>query len=115
MSYDETSLAPLDLARGALGDTSNDPTTELLTDDHIETIIGANGYNQGVVSLANELAVRYAQKPGSVHLPSGLSVTWPERVAEWRRVASQYSTLAAQETAAASIPLTSRAKTVARW
>jgi hypothetical protein len=112
MSYDPESLEPLDRARSALGDTD---TVELLTDDHIEMVIGANGFNQGVVSLANELAVRFARKPGSVRLPSGLSVTWPERVAEWRRVASRYSALAAQEASAASIPLTSRAKTIARW
>jgi hypothetical protein len=112
VSYDDTSLAELDRARSALGDTA---TTELLSDDHIEMIIAEDGYNLGVAMLADELAVRFAQKPGSVRLPSGLSVSWADRVATWRAVAERYRALAAAEVSATTLPLTSRAATVAVW
>jgi hypothetical protein len=68
-----------------------------------------------VAILAEGLAVRFAQDPSSVSLPSGLSVAWSERVAEWRRVATRYRALASAEVAATSAPLTSRATTVAVW
>lgn len=100
MSYDDTDLSDLNRARGALGDTSNDSTTELLTDDHIDAVLMEDGYNLGVAKLAEELAAKYASKPGSVTLPSGLSVSWAYRVAQWNRVATQYRALAALDTAA---------------
>jgi hypothetical protein len=112
MSYDDTSMADLDRARSELGDTGEPPE---LSDDHIEMVIAELGFNLGMASLADELAVIYTRKPSSVHLPSGLSVTWTERVQELRRIAARYRALAAQETAAASIPLSSRAKTIAVW
>lgn len=112
MPYDDTDLSDLNRARAALGDTS---TTELLTDDHIELVIATDGYNAGVASLANELAARFARKPSAAQIPGGLGATWGERIAEWRRIAGAYTTLAATDSAAASTPLSSRARTVVVW
>ncbi len=70
-----------------LGDTSNDAGTELLTDDHIDAVLALYAYDTALAFMADELAVRFAQQPGSVSLPSGLSVSWAERVKEWRRIA----------------------------
>lgn len=85
MPYSDTLETDLDKARAMLGDTS---TTELLTDDHIETVLAMySTFDLALAFMADELAVRYAQEPGSVSLPSGLSVSWAERVKEWRRIA----------------------------
>lgn len=86
MSYDDTLPTDLDKARALLGDTAS---TELLTDDHIEAVLALYAFNGGVAFLAQELATRYAQKPGSVSLPSGLSVSWAERVKTWLALAQQ--------------------------
>lgn len=100
MSYNPTSTADRDLARALLGDTSND-SAELLTDDHIGAVLTLYGYNAGVAFLADELAIRYAQQPDKVTLPSGLSVSWAARVSTWRSVASLMRGLAAEATATA--------------
>lgn len=89
MSYDETLGTDLDKARALLGDTSDDSDTELLTDDHIEAVLTLYAFNGGVAFLARELAARFAQKPGSVSLPGGLSVSWAERVKTWLALATQ--------------------------
>jgi hypothetical protein len=112
VSYDPESVEPLDRARSALGDTG---AVELLTDGHIETIIAQDGYNLAVAVLAEELAAAHARKVGSVTLPSGLSVSWAYRVADWRKTAKDYRALAAAEAGAATSPLTSRAATLAVW
>lgn len=89
MSYDDTDLtAPLNAARALLGDTSND-ANELLTDDHIEAALALYAYNGGVAFLASELAARFAQQPGDVSLPGGLSASWGERVKTWLALAAQ--------------------------
>ncbi len=88
MAYSDTLETDLDKARAQLGDTSNDSATELLTDDHIETVLSIySTFDLALAFMADELAVRFAQEPGSVSLPSGLSVSWSERVKEWRRIA----------------------------
>ncbi len=115
MSYDPTDLSELNMAREALGDTSNDAAAELLTDDHIQAVIDENGYNLAVALLAEGLVARFAQKPTSVGLPSGLSVAWSKRLDAWIALAARYRGLATQETAAATAGLTSRAATVAVW
>lgn len=89
MSYSDTLETDLDRARALLGDTSNDPTTELLTDDHIDAVLALYAYTGGVAFLARELAVRFAQTPDRVTLPSGLSVSWSERVKLWTALAVQ--------------------------
>jgi hypothetical protein len=86
MPYDDTLPTDMDKARAVLQDI--DPANELLSDDHIEAVLGLFAtFDAAVAFLADELAVRFAQKPGSVSLPSGLSVSWAFRVAEWRRIA----------------------------
>lgn len=88
MPYSDTLETDLDVVRAQLGDTSNNVATELVTDAHITTVLAMfSTVDLALAFLADELAVRYAQEPGSVTLPSGLSVSWSERVKEWRRIA----------------------------
>lgn len=89
MSYDDTLPADLDKARALIGDTSNDSATELVTDDHIDAVLALYPFNGAVAWLAEELATRFAQKPGSVTLPGGLSVSWSARVSAWQALAKQ--------------------------
>lgn len=91
MPYDADLTTDLDKARALLGDTSNDPATELLTDDHIEAVLAlyATSFDTAVAFLADELVVTYAQQPDSVTLPSGLSVRWSERVKAWQVLAAR--------------------------
>ena len=103
MTYSAISQSSLNLARRALGDTSNDAALELLTDAEIEALIDADGYNLALALLADGLSVRFAQEPGSVSLPSGLSVTWRDRVEEWRLIATRYRALAQTAATLASL------------
>ena len=89
MSYSDTLDTTTDKVRALIGDTSNDAATELLTDDHIDAVIALYTFNGGVAFLAQELATRYAQQPGSMSLPSGLSVSWASRVSTWLALAAQ--------------------------
>jgi hypothetical protein len=88
MSYDDSLATDTDKVRAFIGDTSNNSATELLTDDHIEAVLSLyTPFASAVAFLASELAVRFAQQPGSVTLPSGLSVSWASRVATWMALA----------------------------
>ncbi len=89
MAYSDTLETDLDKVRALLGDTSNDSATELLTDDHIEAMLGLYSFNAAVATMATGLAARFAQDPSSVSLPSGLSVSWSERVKYWMSLAAQ--------------------------
>jgi hypothetical protein len=90
MSYSDTLETDLDRARAFIGDTSNDAATELVTDDHIDAVLALyTPLSDAVAFLASELAVRFAQQPGRVALPSGLSVSWDERVKAWQALAQQ--------------------------
>ena len=89
MSYDDTLPTDLDKIRALLGDTSNDAATELLTDDHIEAMLSLYSFNAATATMAMSLAARFAQEPDRVTLPSGLSVSWSERVKYWLSLASQ--------------------------
>jgi len=89
MSYSDTLETDTDRIRAYIGDTSNDPATEMVTDDHIDTVRGfSSTLSNAVAFLANELAVRYAQEPGRVTLPSGLTVAWQDRVKTWLDIAA---------------------------
>lgn len=110
MPYDPTSTAERDLARALLGDTE---AVALLTDDHMDMILLEYGYSLGVAFMADELATRFARQPGSVRLPSGLSVSWPDRVAAWVRLAIRMRAEAEQETRARNA--TSRAQNIVVW
>lgn len=86
MSYDDTLPDDLSKARAWLGDTGD---VELVTDDHIEAVLALYGsLGPAVAFLADELAVRFAQQPDSVRLPSGLSVSWSDRVKAWQALAA---------------------------
>lgn len=89
MSYDDTLPTDRDKARALLGDTTNDPATELLTDAHMDSALLLYGFNGGVAFMATGLASRFSQSPTSTSLPSGLSASWSERVAQWRALAKQ--------------------------
>ena len=91
MAYDDTLATDLDWARWQLGDTSNDAATELLTDDHIEAVLSLYPRAQAVGLMAAGLAVRFAQKPTDVSLPSGLRVAWSKRIDQWNKVAATAS------------------------
>lgn len=89
MAYDDTLPTDLDKARALLGDTTNDSATELLTDDHIDAVLGLYTFNSAVAFMAEGLAARFAQKVSSVGLPGGLSASWSERVKYWKGLAEQ--------------------------
>jgi hypothetical protein len=99
MSYDDTLPTELDKVRHYVGDISNNPATELRTDDHIEAALAEHGFNLAVAVVAEGLAAEYAQEPGSVRLPDGLTVSWPERVKFWLGRATEYRGYAAAEAA----------------
>lgn len=102
MSYDDTATDSLNLARGLLGDTSNDSTAELLTDDHIETMIGFYGFNGGVAFLATRLAAQQAQDPKSITLPSGLSFSGIDAANYWLGLVKTMGGIPGQYTAFAT-------------
>lgn len=87
MSFSDTLDTQLDQARYLLGDTTNDPATELLTDDAVDAALTLYGYNGGVAFMAEGLAARFAQKVSSVSLPGGLAASWSERVKYWLNLA----------------------------
>lgn len=89
MSYSDTLETNLDKARFLLGDTSNNPATELLTDDHIDAVLSLYAFNPAVAFMAEGLAARFAQKVSSVSLPGGLSAAWAERIKNWKDLAAQ--------------------------
>lgn len=89
MSFSDTLETQLDQARFLLGDTTNDPSTELLTDDHIDAVLALYAFNPAVAFMAEGLAARFAQKVSSVGLPGGLSASWAERVKNWKDIAAQ--------------------------
>lgn len=89
MSYSDTLDSTLDKVRALLGDTSNDASTELLTDDHIDAVLALYPFNSAVAFMAEGLAARFAQKVSSVSLPGGLAASWAERVKYWKGLAVQ--------------------------
>jgi len=89
MSFDDSLPDDLNRARYLLGDTTNDPATELLTDDAVDAALTLFGYSGGVAFMAEGLAARFAQDPTSVSLPSGLAVSWSERVKYWLGLAER--------------------------
>jgi hypothetical protein len=113
MAYDPSHPTDKDKARFALGDTSNIPATELLSDTTINAELGARGYAAGVAFLARGLATRFARKAGSVTLPNGLSMSWPKRVERWQTLAKEMDAQAAHE----SVPraATGRARNIVVW
>ena len=112
MTYNASHPTDKDTARYALGDTSNDAATELLTDTTIIAELTARGYAAGVAFLAGGLATRFAQLPTS--LSSGPdAMAWADRVDAWQKLAVRMDA----ETGLASIDrmVTSRALNRAVW
>lgn len=85
MSYDDELPTDKDKIRALVGDTG---ATELVTDAHINAVLAAyDSFNAALAFVANELAATFAQRPGSVTLPNGLSVSWRDRVSTWLALA----------------------------
>lgn len=85
MAYDPTLATAIDRVRFAVGDTA---ATPLLPDATYTALIATYGESGAAGQAAGALAVLFAQKPGSVTLPNGLSVSWASRVSAWQRIAS---------------------------
>lgn len=92
-TYDDTLQSDRDKVRSILAITDvTSEATALRTDEHIDAVLVWQGSIDGTVRyIASSLAAQYAQQPGSVRLPSGLSVSWPERVKQWQALAGQGS------------------------
>lgn len=92
-TYDDTLPDNRDKVRSILAITDvTSEATALRTDEHIDAVLTWQGSLDGAVRyIANSLAAQFAQKPGSVRLPSGLSVSWAERVGTWRALAESGS------------------------
>ncbi len=87
-TYDPEERTPLNKARELLGDTAVDPEANALhSDEHIELVlVEAGSFEAGVQYLANELITRFAQEPDSVRLPSGMTVSFKERINAWKNL-----------------------------
>lgn len=100
MSYDPLLVSDRDRLRFAIGDITT--TAELRADATLQALIDQNGYLRAVALAAEGLASEYAQRTDRVALPSGLSVAWSERVAQWNRITAQYRRLATEDDALAN-------------
>lgn len=79
-----------DRARRLLGDTGVDSSQVfLLTDEEIDAEFSAYPFNDAVASLADGLAVRFAQYPDDTTTPGGHSIKWTERVKAWTEAAKR--------------------------
>lgn len=94
-TFDELLSTSLDYVRDRIGDTAVEPEENALrTDEHIEAVLAAEGSREAAIAfIAKGLAVEYAQKPGQVTLPNGLSVSWAYRVAQWNALAAEMDAL----------------------
>jgi threonine synthase len=89
-SYDEELADDVSRVRFELGDTTVEPETDaLLSDETIEAVLAWKGYAAGVAFLAEGLITRFGQEPDSVRLPSGLTVSFRDRIAAWTRLAGR--------------------------
>jgi hypothetical protein len=72
--------------RFAVGDTA---AAELLPDATYSALLSQTGTSElrAARAAAAHLAVRYAQQPASL-ASAGKSLSWPERVAQWNRIAA---------------------------
>jgi hypothetical protein len=52
----------------------------------------SNNEQAALRNLAAGLAAQFASQPDRVTLPSGLSVSWSQRLAQWNRIAAQSPT-----------------------
>lgn len=94
-TYDEAAPGvPLNYIRRRLGDT--DVSVPLLSDEHIIAVLDeANSKEAALVELADELIARYGKEPDSVTLPSGLKVSYKDRITVWARIVTRQETQSA--------------------
>lgn len=83
-TYTKLLTTAISRVRRAVGDTAS---PGLIPDETITAYVNLYGEAGAIRAVAGALAAEYAQKPGSVTLPSGLSVSWAQRVTHWRAVA----------------------------
>ena len=85
-TYTNTLPTARDRLRFALGDTNN---PGFIPDETYTATLSLNNQDEvaSVRQLAGHLAVRFANEPGGIRLPSGLSISYRERVAQWAAIA----------------------------
>lgn len=89
MSFDATLPTDRDTVRALLGDTSGSGATELVTDAYIDALLLLYSVTDTVAFIATGLAVRYAQQPTDITMPSGVRISWGKRIASWESLAAQ--------------------------
>jgi hypothetical protein len=102
-TYNELLPTARDRARHALGLTNvTSAAAAIYSDEHIDAVLARAGSEAaGIAVLADALVQKYAQKPDSVRLTSGLTVSWKERIDAWRELAQRMRARTAAEAAAA--------------
>jgi hypothetical protein len=84
-TYNDTLPTDLDRARSLIGDT--DMTNALMSDEHVEAVLGYKGsLNAAVAYLATELVARFAKSPIRKSA-TGISVDYTENLKLWRQIA----------------------------
>lgn len=103
-TYDENLPAALDRMRLQLGDTEVDPEENaLIPDETYLATLDRMVELEATAYLAESLATRFGQETGSVRLPSGLQVAWPDRVKTWLELAARLSARLTVTTAQATL------------
>jgi hypothetical protein len=100
MSYNPAQLTPIDVIRGMGGDTSNEPTSELMVDAEYAAILGRFGvgstagtdittaaFHRASAEAMRSLAVRIEQQPTSLGSPTDGSIGWSNRTSSLREQA----------------------------
>ena len=83
MTYDAAEIAPRDIIRGRVLDTSNDPATEYLSDATYDAILARHeDWRLAGVEIAGRIARIIAAKPVSVTSEDGESTRWSDKRAE---------------------------------
>jgi hypothetical protein len=87
-TYDETLATDLDRVRHYLGDTDVDPEENALrSDEHIAAVLeGEESLEAAIVVIADGLIAQFGQEPDNVRLPSGLTVSFKNRIDAWKRL-----------------------------
>lgn len=84
-TYSSLLTTAISRVRRAVGDIAS---PGLVPDETITAYLDLYGEAGAIRAVAGALAIEYAQKPGSVTLPNGLSVSWASRVSAWQRIAT---------------------------
>lgn len=101
MAFDPTLPTTLDRIRLIVGDTSNDPETEIFPDTvYTATIAEHDNWKLAAAAMAEAVAVKIEQDPTSVSFPQDLSVGWTDRTRSLRATATRLRAEAAAEDAA---------------